>query len=239
MSSVRESARSGRSERTTSPRRRGTNRRSRSRDTESTCCVAFASANAARVAASFAAVATPAPPRSSVHSVASAPDFHARSMRFMSGASSPSSRNATCSNRAAMAVRCRSTSVSSDGQSAYPIATQSRARSTSSVGRSWVWRSCIAWMKFSSRRRNRYAASNSSAASADRPRAPTSRGNATCNSRDCSDGSLPPRTSCKDWTMNSASRIPPGPSLMLSCNSRRFTSAAIIACISRNDSNTP
>ena len=50
---------------------------------------------------------------------------------------------------------------------------------------------------------------------------------------------LPPRTSWNDCTMNSISRMPPGPSLMFASNSLRSTSASISAFISRSELNTP
>ena len=49
----------------------------------------------------------------------------------------------------------------------------------------------------------------------------------------------PPRTSCIDCTMNSISRMPPRPSFRSCSSSRRATSRAISAFISRSDSNTP
>ena len=57
--------------------------------------------------------------------------------------------------------------------------------------------------------------------------------------RVCSRGSPPPRISWNACTMNSISRMPPGPSLTLPCNSRRSTSREISSFISRSDSNTP
>jgi len=64
---------------------------------------------------------------------------------------------------------------------------------------------------------------------------PASIGSTPSSEALCRRRSLPPRTSCMDCTMNSISRIPPGPSLMLSCNSLRATSARIWACNSRSD----
>ena len=58
--------------------------------------------------------------------------------------------------------------------------------------------------------------------------APASRGSAASSDGVCRPGSVPPRMSCCDCTMNSISRMPPGPSLTLSCSSRRSTSRAIM-----------
>ena len=55
----------------------------------------------------------------------------------------------------------------------------------------------------------------------------------------CSRRSRPPRMSWNACTMNSISRMPPGPSLMWPASSRRSTSRSMRAFISRRLSNTP
>ena len=70
-------------------------------------------------------------------------------------------------------------------------------------------------------------------------RSPASRGSTVSSEGSRSAPSWPPRTSWNACTMNSISRMPPAPSLMLPARSRRCTSRLISAFISRSDSNTP
>jgi hypothetical protein len=79
----------------------------------------------------------------------------------------------------------------------------------------------------------------SSTVSGDNWRSPASSGSARKSERVCSSGLRPPRTSWNAWTMNSISRIPPGPSLMFSAMSLRATSFAISVFMCRSASNTP
>ena len=59
------------------------------------------------------------------------------------------------------------------------------------------------------------------------------------NGADLQGPSRPPRTSCRAWPMNSISRMPPGPSLMLACIPLRWSSLAIKRLSSRSDSMAP
>ncbi len=132
----------------------------------------------------------------------------------------------------AISASSRSVSVS---QSAKCMPQARRARLRSSPGSVCVCSSLMLCSRFSRRRRNRYASRSACASLSDSRLSASIAVNVGSSERLCSVGSRPPRISWKTWTINSISRMPPAPSLMLSFKPRRRTSRVIIPFMLRRD----
>ena len=112
--------------------------------------------------------------------------------------------------------RWRSSATKKSAQLAKPIATAIRARSSSDVGKDWVWVSSRYCRRCSSSRKKTYAVCNAATREGViNCRAPISL-SASRVERVCSALSRPPRINWCSWATNSIWRMPPTPTLILS-----------------------
>ena len=174
-----------------------------------------------------------------VNIAATSPAAHALAAGSSSRGAAPFASQATRSNSLSTTARWRASRSSNAAQLGSPSEYARSARASGSVGSSCVCSSLKAWIRFSTVRRQRYAVASAATVLSASCRSPASSGRTLSSERERSSGRRPPRTIWKTCAMNSISRMPPGPSLILSAMSLRATSWLMSRFICRSASNTP